>query len=267
MIFHDVSPIPAAISHQKREVSHHGLTLRYSLWGEITKPLILLQHGGKDHGRSWDWTVAALAQDYCLAVPDLRGHGDSDWVPGGGYEIFDFVADMAVIVEDLKQQGCGTPLAIIGHSLGGNIALHYTASQPAAISRLIVIEGLGFSQTAFDKVINVPIEERWKKAVDRRLGGFQRQPRSFKTIEEGVARMASLHPQLREDQARHLAFHALRQEGEGYRWKHDPLLTFQSLRPTPPSEYLGLYQTIPCPVLLMYGMDSWASSAKEDGLV
>ncbi|MEM9990048.1 MAG: alpha/beta hydrolase, partial [Pseudomonadota bacterium] len=162
-------------------------------------------------------------------------------------------------------QGFTEPFPIIGHSLGGNIALYYTASQPQHVSKLIVLEGLGFSQEAYDKTLARPMEERWGRAVDRRLNALKRQPRYFQGVEDGVKRMASLHPQLRVDQARHLALHALKETSQGHRWKHDPLLTFQPLRPSSPTEYTPLYQTIACPVLLMYGRDSWASSPKKDG--
>lgn len=249
-------------------MSHFGLGLTYRLWGERTKPLVILQHGGKDHGRSWDWTVADLVADYCVAVPDLRGHGDSDRPRGGGYEAFDLVTDFAVIVEDLGAAGFGGPFRVVGHSLGGNVALHYTASQPHRVSHLVAIEGLGFSQARYDEIVAKPPAERWSKGVERRLASQARTLRVFDDQADAVARMAALHPQLSADQAAHLALHALRPTSPGadqWTWKHDPALTFGSLRPTPPSEYGALYGAIPCPVLLMYGADSWAEAPTEDG--
>lgn len=259
------SPIPDHVPCEPCEVEHLGLTLRYLIWGDRTKPLVILQHGGKDHGRSWDWTVAGLVEDYCLAVPDLRGHGDSGRSGGGGYEALDLVSDFALIVEDLAERGFTAPFAIIGHSLGGNIALHYAAACPEKVSSLIAIEGLGLSQKRFDEIMETPSPARWRKAVEKRLSVIGRGGRTFTDPDEGVARMAALHKQLSFEQADHLARHALRQTERGWMWKHDPALSFVAHRPMPPAEYNELYAGIECPVLLMYGADSWATSPKEDG--
>ena len=42
-------------------------------------------HGGRDHCRNWDWTAAALRDEWHIIAPDLRGHGDSQWSPDGSY--------------------------------------------------------------------------------------------------------------------------------------------------------------------------------------
>src|SRR5262245_63649514 len=55
------------------------LRLHYVDWGNADKPSLLLIHGGRDHCRNWDWTAAALRNDWHVIAPDLRGHGDSQW--------------------------------------------------------------------------------------------------------------------------------------------------------------------------------------------
>ncbi len=245
-----------------------GLRLAYRVWGDPSKPTVLLQHGGKDHARSWDWTVAALADEYCLIAPDLRGHGDSDHVPGGGYSASDHLADLAMLMDELADRGFGRTLPLVGHSAGGNLVLRYGAAYPERVARIVSMEGLGFSQKSYDKVTATPLNERMRKAAERRLMLSKAPPRRFADPEEAVARMAGLHKQLHPDQARHLALHALtRAEEGGWRWKHDPVMGFLDPRPVPPSEYLPLYAQITCPVLLMYGRDSWATSPREDGRI
>ncbi|GGY38304.1 alpha/beta fold hydrolase [Parvularcula lutaonensis] len=258
-------PLPDAALLRERKIEVRRLGLHLRVWGDASKPLVLLQHGGKDHGRSWDWTVEALREDYCLAVPDLRGHGDSDWPTGGGYESFDFVSDMAAIVEHLVSEGHDAPIHIIGHSLGGNIALNYAAAQPHRVRSVIAIEGLGFSQKSYDELTAKRASERMREGVERRLKVAQRKPRRFRSAEEGIKRLANLHQQLSPEQAEHLALHALREHEDGWSWKHDPLLGFMPIRPMPPSEYGQLFADIEAPVLLMYGRESWASSPKDDG--
>jgi pimeloyl-ACP methyl ester carboxylesterase len=248
-----------------RRVKAGGLHLALRLWGDRQKPLILLQHGGKDHGRSWDWTVRELMDHYCVAVPDLRGHGDSDRPSGWGYDTIDFISDLAFIVEHLVEDGFKAPFPVVGHSLGGNIALHYAAAQPHRVKAAVSIEGLGFSQKSYDEVVAKPLAARYRDALERRLKVASRAPRNFRSRDEGIKRLAALHKQLHPQQAEHLGRHALREEGEGWTWKHDPLLAFSSIRPVPPSEYGPVYGSIEVPVLLIYGKDSWASSPREDG--
>ena len=258
-------PDPKALRERKACVGRLNLHLR--LWGDPSKPLVLLQHGGKDHGWSWDWTVAALLDEYCVAVPDLRGHGDSDWPTGGGYDTFDFVTDMAGVVEALIAEGFAGPFDLIGHSLGGNIVLHYAASHPNRVRRIISLEGLGFSDKSYADMSAAPLQERMSKAVGRRLKVASREQRFFAEQEEGIKRLRHLHSQLSDQQAEHLAVHALAQGEGGWRWKHDPHLGMLPIRPMPPAEYLPVYASIAAPVLLMYGRDSGAPSPKGDGRV
>lgn len=258
-------PLPDEAQLTRRTVPFAGLRLNVLLWGDPDKPLVLLQHGGRDHGRSWDWTVAALMDDYCLAVPELRGHGDSDWPTGGGYDTFDFVSDLAAIVEDLVADGHTAPIHFIGHSFGGNIVLHYAAAQPHRVRSVVAIEGLGFSQKAYDELTHKPAAARVGEAIERRLKIAGRKPRRFASVEEGVTRLAALHKHLDRQQVEHLARHAFRKVEGGWQWKHDPQLGVAPTRPIPPAEYGPIYADIAAPVLLMYGRDSWASNPKDDG--
>ena len=258
-------PLPDERLLREERVEHAGLGLHLRIWGDTSLPLMILQHGGKDHGRSWDWTVEALKDIRCFAVPDLRGHGDSDWARGGSYGFADMVTDFGAHVQHLERLGFKPPFDVIGHSFGGNIALHYTAAFGDKVRSLIAIEGLGFSQSTFDTMMEKSGSERLRDVVERRLKAQERASRRFAAPQEGIARMTSLHKQLHSDQASHLATHALRDFGDGLGWKYDPGISMNEWRPTPPEEYGRLYADIPCPVFLIYGKESWATSPAEDG--
>ena len=81
----------------------------------------------------------ALRHDYHIIAPDLRGHGDSQWMLGGSYNQLDYVYDIAQLVRQIADE----PITIIGHSLGGAISLTYTGLYPERVRKLIAIEGLG----------------------------------------------------------------------------------------------------------------------------
>ena len=103
------------------------IRLHYAVWGDGEKPPLLLIHGGQDHCRNWDFVAARLVDSYTLYAPDLRGHGDSGWAIGGMYSLPEFVYDVSVLADNLPR-----PLAVIGHSLGGAIALQYAGTFPEA---------------------------------------------------------------------------------------------------------------------------------------
>ena len=71
------------------------LRLHYVDWGNEGAPPLLMIHGGRDHCRNWDWVAEALRDDYHIIAPDLRGHGDSQWMKGGSYNHVDYVYDIA----------------------------------------------------------------------------------------------------------------------------------------------------------------------------
>ena len=115
------------------------LRLHYIDWGNPDAPPMILIHGGRDHCRNWDWVAEHLRHDYHIIAPDLRGHGDSEWMVGGSYNQIDYVYDIAQLLHQ-KQM---SPVTVIGHSLGGSISLLYTALHPDRVSKLVAIEGMG----------------------------------------------------------------------------------------------------------------------------
>ena len=102
------------------------LRLHYVDWGNPDAPPLILQHGGRDHCRSWDWVAQDLARDWHVIAPDLRGHGDSAWTPDGNYEMNAFVYDFAQLVHTLGYD----QVTIVAHSLGGNISSRFTGLSP-----------------------------------------------------------------------------------------------------------------------------------------
>ena len=68
----------------------------------------------EDHCRNWDWVAEYYRKDYHVIAPDLRGHGDSQWMIGGAYNQIDYVYDIAQLIHQKKMED----VIIMGHSLG-----------------------------------------------------------------------------------------------------------------------------------------------------
>ena len=238
------------------------LRLHYVDWGNEDAPPMLLVHGGRDHCRNWDWVAERLRDDYHIIAPDLRGHGDSQWVIGGGYNQIDYVYDIAQLLSQKNM----TPTTIIGHSLGGSISLLYSGLYPETVAKLVCIEGMGPPPEMIKERIEQPMEDRLHLWVNelRKLSG--RIPRRYPSLEEAYERMQKENPHLTEDQARHLTIHGSNQNEDGsYSWKFD-----NYVRNFPPiglnfEDQYGLYKRISCPTLLIRGAESWAMDPEKDG--
>src|SRR5690606_17039089 len=87
----------AVTGPQSRFFHSRGLRLHYLDWGNAGAPVLILVHGGLEHARVWDQLARQLSADWQVVVPDLRGHGDSDWSSGGAYAIADMVPDLAAL--------------------------------------------------------------------------------------------------------------------------------------------------------------------------
>ena len=238
------------------------LRLHYVDWGVAGRPPMLLLHGGRDHCRNWDWTAAALRDEWHVIAPDLRGHGDSQWSPDGSYTMAGYIYDLAQLIH---QQDLA-PVTIIAHSLGGNIALRYAGIYPETVAKLIAIEGIGPPPRVLAKRREKTIAERMDEWIREQRGFAGRMPRRYASIEDAFRRMQEENPHLTVEQARHLTVQGVNQNEDGtYSWKFD-----NYVRAWPPYDMPGrdiqlLWSRIACPTLLLYGKESWSGNPAEDG--
>lgn len=238
------------------------LRLHYVAWGDPDAPPLVLVHGGRDHCRSWDWTARALAKDWRIIAPDLRGHGDSAWSPDGDYTIGSLVYDLAQLTHQLKL----APATIVAHSLGGNVALRYSGLYPENVRRLVAIEGLGPSPKMIAERSAIPVQQRWRSWIEEKRNAAGRAPKRYPTIEAALARMKEENGYLSDEQARHLTVHGVSQNEDGtYSWKFDTYMRVWSPVDMPHEDVARLWGAIDCPTLLLYGGKSWASNPAEDG--
>jgi pimeloyl-ACP methyl ester carboxylesterase len=249
-----------------RSTSHtyisQRLRLHYLDWGNPDAPPLVLVHGGRDHARSWDWVVERFRDRWHIIAPDLRGHGDSQWLQDGGYAMPGFIYDLAQLIHQRQL----APVTLIGHSLGGNIATRYAGICPDKVSRLVSIEGLGLSPKAMAERLAKPLAERMRAWIEAQRGLAARLPRRYESIKDAVARMQAANKHLSFEQASHLTRHGVNQNEDGtYGWKFDPYLHVFPPVDLPAAEVERLWAQVACPTLLVYGKESWASNPQEDG--
>jgi len=238
------------------------LRLHYVDWGNADRPTLVLVHGNRDHARSWDWVARSLRADWHVVAPDLRGHGDSAWVYGGAYAIADNVLDLANLIDAL---GPG-PVTLVGHSLGGSVAVMYAGTFPERVRRLVSVEGLGPPPAMIARMRERAPEERMADWIRQLRDLATRTARRYPSLEAAAKRMREENAFLSEEQALHLTAHGVNRNEDGsYSWKFDNYTrTFAPYR-FDVEDMRALWRRVACPVLLIRGADSWAGDPVADG--
>jgi pimeloyl-ACP methyl ester carboxylesterase len=240
------------------------LRLNYIDWGNPDAPPLLLVHGGRDHARSWDWVAEELRHDWHIIAPDLRGHGDSAWSPDGNYEMSAFVYDLAQLIHQLNL----TSVSIIAHSMGGNIATRYAGLFPENVRKMVNIEGLGPSPKMLAERDATGIKKRFRQWIEDKRNAAGRTPKRYPNIEAAYERMKTENSYLTDEQARHLTVHGIsRNEDGSWSWKFDNYLNIWAMFDMPEEDLLAIWKSITCPILMMYGANSWASNPEKDGRI
>jgi pimeloyl-ACP methyl ester carboxylesterase len=237
----------------------HRLKLQFWDWGTEGKPALLLVHGGLDHARNWDWVARALCDDFHVYALDLRGHGNSAQAPGALYSIAEHVLDLSALADIIND----FPIYLIGHSLGGIITLHYAGIFPERVKQAVVIEGLGPPPK---HRIYKPAHERMRDWIEQIRKTEKREARSYPDLQSAVARMKEANPHLSDEVAQHLTLHGTNWNSDGSLvWKFDNFARGFPPYGTNIEDARQIFSQITCPVLLFWGMESWAVDPSSDG--
>lgn len=233
------------------------LKLHYAVWGDEANPPLMLIHGNRDHARTWDQVAEQLKRDYCVYAVDLRGHGDSQWSVGSQYSLPEFVLDVAMLGRELNRN----PLTVIGHSLGGAVALEYTGVFPQFVKKVVAVEGLGPPMRE-----PVAASARMRSWIGQMQEFDTRKPRRYASLGDATKRMLEENPHLTGEMARHLTIHGMRPNEDGtLSWKFDNYVRLHSPYEFNIAEAREIWNQIRCPTLLIRGSESWASDPEQDG--
>jgi pimeloyl-ACP methyl ester carboxylesterase len=159
------------LEFEAREIELHGHRLIYRTAG--SGPPVVLIHGMLNSSRHWEAVALQLAENYTVVAPDLIGHGDSA-VPRGDYSLG---AHAAVIRDVLAAIGIERA-TIVGHSLGGGVAMQFFYQFPQRTERLALVSsgGLGHEVSPMLRAAALPGASAlvWAVAHPRVVSGFWR---------------------------------------------------------------------------------------------
>ncbi len=117
----------------------HGYRRAFRVAG--TGPAILLIHGIGDNSTTWSTVQAKLAQRFKVIAPDLLGHGRSD-KPRADYSVAAYANGMRDLVSVLDLDR----VTVVGHSLGGGVAMQFAYQFPHLVDRLILVGAGGVTK-------------------------------------------------------------------------------------------------------------------------
>jgi len=204
-------------------------------------------HGWMDVSASFQFVVDALDPDWRVVAPDWRGFGLTEWTPGDCYWFPDYAADLECIVDAVQGDA---PAHLVGHSMGGNIALMYAGARPARVRTVVNLEGFGLHASHAEQAPG-----RLAQWIDEvKSGGTLRD---YGSREEVAARLQKNNPRLPAARAAFLADHWAEPDGRGrLRVAGDPAHRIVNPVLYRVDEAMACWRAIAAPVLMVLAADT-----------
>jgi pimeloyl-ACP methyl ester carboxylesterase len=182
---------------EARGLRHHLLE-----WGDASlespeRPPVVMLHGWMDVAASFQFVVDALPTDRHVFALDWRGFGGTDTPAADTYIYADYLGDLELVLDALLG-AARAPIDLLGHSMGGNIAMLYAGVRPEKIRRLVNLEGFGMPRT-------LPAQAPARIAMWLDQLKTPTQLRPYADLEAVAERLRTTNPLLRADRATWLA--------------------------------------------------------------
>jgi pimeloyl-ACP methyl ester carboxylesterase len=179
---------------EKRVVRLHGHRLAYRIGGgELSegRPALLLVHGIAGNSGTWSAVLPDLARHYHVVAPDLFGHGESD-KPRHDYSLGAY----ANMLRDLMIALGIERATVVGHSLGGGVAMQLAYQHPLRCERLVLVSsgGLGPEISWMFRALTVPGAEYFMPMI---FSSYVRE--AGNVISRGLRRVGLRAPQLEQE--------------------------------------------------------------------
>ncbi len=193
---------------RSRFVEVRGLQLHVREWGRVGAPRLYLLHGWMDASPSFQFIVDALVHEWHVLAPDWRGFGLSAH-SGDAYWFPDYYADLDALLRIFEGED-EAPVRLVGHSMGGNVALMYAGIRPQRVGKVALLDAFGLADRAPDEAPG-----RYRKWLEQLKS--TPQPRLAPDLPALAARLREANPRLSPERAAWLAAALAQTDGEGVR--------------------------------------------------
>jgi pimeloyl-ACP methyl ester carboxylesterase len=216
-------------------------------WGTPGAPILFMLHGWMDMSASFQFVVDELTRPWQVIAPDWRGFGLTDFLPDGTAWFPDYFGDLDAILHHYSPMQA---VNIVGHSMGGNIAMAYAGVRPQRVSRLVNLEGIGLPCVQPSEA-----PQRYAQWLDELRNPPLLHP--YASLLDVARRLQKNNPRLSQERAEFLAAHWARENPDG-KWE---ILADPGHKKTNPvlyriDEMSACWQNITAPVLWIEAEES-----------
>ena len=233
-----------------------GIDYHVRHWGASSSslPPLVLVHGWMDVSASWQFVVDALSEAFVqgrrIIAPDWRGYGKTGAAGADNFWFPDYLADLDFLLDHYAGD---QPVDLVGHSMGGNVAMLYAGVRAARIRKLVNLEGFGMPATRASQAPG-----RFAKWMDE-LKSLHRGEMALKPYKDadGVARrLMRTNPRLTQAKADWLAGHWAAPDAAG-QWNilGDAAHKITNAQLYRVDEVLEIYRNISAPTLAIEASD------------
>ena len=225
------------IQPKDKFVTTNGIRIHYLDWGTEGKQVMILLHGLRGIGHSWDNFSEPMSKDYHVLALDQRGRGDSDWAKDGDYGTEAMAVDLEGFVDALSLDS----FVLIGHSMGARNSMGYIAVHPEKVQKLVIVDA---------PPANMPSGPRIRQEMIN-------VPEEFDTFEDVYNHLRKDNPLPPEEVLRRRLKYQTKVLPNGkYGWKYDLAVRegFRKGTPSAQKDMWPAWRTIKCPTLLVRGM-------------
>ncbi len=236
----------------KHTIKTDRINLAALEWGNPDGVPVVAIHGWLDNAASFSCLAESLDLSAIrLIAIDLPGHGRSDHRGEGQiYHLLEYVVD---VVGAIKALDLKSPV-LLGHSLGGIVALLTSVAVPTKISQLILLDSFG---PMVDKEDDVALQ--LKKAISKICFTESRPQKLYQSIEEAINVRLGGFGKISREAARVLLERGLTKTSEGYTWSTDSRLREPSMMRLSESQVRGVMSNVQCSTCLIAGTEGYVS--------
>ena len=175
------------------------MTLHTTTYGDSGSPVVFC-HGLFGQGRNWTSVAKVLADEHRTLLVDLPHHGRSPWS-----EQFDYVEVADQLIDLLREQyGDDDRVTLVGHSMGGKVAMVATLRAPELVRRLCVVD-------------IAPVDYHGRSEFEGYVEAMQAL--DLASLERRADADAALQEAVPEQTVRDFLLQNLRRDGDGWRWQ------------------------------------------------
>ena len=228
---------------EDRYLKVNDLTIHYLDWGNVGAPIMLILHGVTRFAHAMDGIARFFADRFQVLAYDLRGHGTSDWDPKGHYGIDTHRSDLESLISLLNLEN----IVLLGHSLGGSIAMSYMYHNPSNVVKAAVIEDVG------------PHVEKPVKRPSSIESDLERTPKMFASWEQATDYWRKSRPELSTLALNRRVNSSMRELEDGtvtWVWDISGVLNHMKNGPKGTDDRWNYVKAITCPTLVVRGSES-----------